>query len=249
MFQTIHAHLLPRVSTYAAANSVYDKAVPLKVGDYRGLKDKRDAAKTVGRFGEAVCFKYHSTVLVRWLRHKIELRTWDSMSSAAFANRFLPEGIHAVSLGGKMYYAQDGKYYEPSHAPLVFNEVGGKWVVDESTVMRYRTHTLNRKRAAHVRKVMKPFMDWLATTRRLGVEYLALDADDYQPMHAAKTLIAQGHIPEEHYQKLASYSFFHADKVFNELYILGGAVEEGQQPIGEAKKISKYSYSPAWSYV
>lgn len=245
----IHAHLLPSCNSYAGAEAVFDKAHQhARFGEWRGLKDRRDTAKTIAKnvADGVIRFRYHHTDLVTWAPDELRVFTWDSRSSVDFADRFLPDGIRAVSKRGTMYLVQAGLYYTAGAGPIVFNKRGRGWVVDPSTVARHQNSVLDRMKAAHVRKTLKPYMDWNASIdRMIGASAFTRILPE-QIARMLKAAFATGVIPVEQYQPLRESLATSAEKFLKECYVLAGAVTKVEAPLGSLPKPDPYEYIRGW---
>lgn len=247
----IHRNLLPSCNSYEGAVRVFEDAHQVaSFGGWRGLKDRRDSSKLVLKMGDgSVKFRFHHTDLVTWMADKIGISTYDSQNSVVFTNQFLPPGMYARSIRGEMYICHKGMTYMPQHGSLVFNRVGNQWVVDESKVMRWSTETLDRKAAARVRKVMKPFIDYRDCVDKIcGPYYGEFMYGKYDLYESLKVSIARGFIPEDHFPLLLKCEVRRDDFLQN-CYVLGGAVKRDQLPLGEVRKSTPYKNLSAWGYV
>lgn len=250
----IHGHLLPYCSDYEGAVKVYENAHQHPRFDgWRGLKDKRDTSKTVCMTGTgAVVFRYHHTDMIIWEPNRVEINLYDSRSSSVFLDRFLPDGLTTRMIKGEMYIMDrnTGGCYMPRKGPLVFT-YDGKWSVDVSNVYRFDTQTLDRKRAAEIRKIVSPFLDWWDSMERLGAPIKAERVGYGDVLLSLKTSISKGAIPEEHYRQLAAnLSDYEArEALLRNVYVLGGAVTKQITPLGAPRHENKYEELRAWNYV
>lgn len=252
MHQTIHGNLLPSCNSYESAVKVWENAHQAKKFEngWRGLKDRRDSSKIVRMIDDAVYFRFHHTDLVEWKPKKLLVRTWDSLSSAVFSNRFLPNNMYAASRGGEMYIEHKGMSYQAGSGPLVFTRHDDEWVVDESTVLRWTKEVLDKSKAARVRKILKPFLDWKATLDRLQNGQFA-DPSQIQAiaMGLLKEAFAEGEIPVNEYPHLRDNVFVHGKDFMHQCYILGGAVTKADALLGEVRVRTPYAGLSAWTWV
>lgn len=249
----IHAHLLPACDTYEGAIHIFEKAhqhARFEPG-WRGLKDKRDTSKTVFKTADGtVRFRYHHTDLVSWAPDELRVATWSSRSSVDFTDRFLPAGVFARSKGGAMYIVQDGHYYAAGAGPIVFNKLGGEWVVDPKTVARHGEFVIDRKKAARVRKVLKPFMDWTASIDRLTNPGFRQARVMYHEVgRLLQDAFREGTLHEQHYPALRDSLVTHSATFLAECYVLAGAVTTSVAPLGQLPKKSPYQHAQSWRFI
>lgn len=251
MRQTIHGNLLPHCNSYEGAVRVFNEAHQHKrFNEWRGLKDKRDTSKLVRMEGDNVIFRFHHTNLVTWRKYQVRVVTWDSMSSAVFSNQFLPPGMYARSGRKGMFIQQDNKHYQAGSGPLIFNLVGGKWVVSPETVLRWNKEILDKSKAARIRKILKPFMDWKATLDRLQKAPPGMrNTIRAEAMCALQVCFVEGAISEPLYPHLRSNLFAYDKDFVQQCYVLGGAVTRTTAPLGEPRIRTPYEGLSAWSFI
>jgi hypothetical protein len=173
------------------------------------------------------------------------------MSSAVFLNQFLPGGMYAKSGRKEMYVEHDGLSYQPGAGPLVFHAEGDKWIIDPETVLRWKKEVLDKSRAAHIRKILKLFMDWKATLDRLKHGRI----EDTSTAHAVAMGLLQGYfdegaIPQDAYPRLRNNSFVYSKDFMQQCYVLGGAVGKVEAPLGELQgRTRPYAGLSAWSFI
>lgn len=245
----IHAHLLPACNTYEGAVQIFEKAHQHARFEpwWRGLKDKRDTSKTIAKNVDGVIrFRYHHTDLVTWAPDELRVFTWDSRSSVDFADRFLPDGIRAVSKRGVMHLVQDGMYYTAGAGPIVFNKRDRGWVVDPRTVARHQNSVLDRTKAAHVRKTLKPYMDWNASIDRMIGASAFTRVLPQQIAWMLRAAFATGVIPVDQYQPLRESLATSSERFLKECYVLAGAVTKVEAPLGSLPKPDPYVSILGW---
>ena len=163
----ISGHRLPSCDSYEGAKSVWAKATPFHDSeDQRGLVNKYERDKAVFMQGDDVCFRYHQTVLVRWINaHTLSIRHHDSVSSRTFINRFLPRGLAALSLGGTttVNCVEPANYYTMWR----FQPDKNVWEVDENTALIREDVVVDRKIAAQARKKLAPYREWRQVVENL----------------------------------------------------------------------------------
>lgn len=239
---TIHGKLLPSCGTYAEAVSVYENAHQGKrmLDGWRGLKDKRDTSKLVCMTSEGkVLFRYHHTVLVERSVNEVSICTYDSPSSVVFANSFLPDGVYTRSYRGEMVICVGGGMYRPrsGYLRLVYD---GQWKVDEQTARRDMTEILDRKKAAKIRKVVAPLLEWAAALRRMGAlsGYTTRLAEGMRLLRAG---LNAGEIPLDAYRPIASALILDKEDLLPRAYVLGGAVSRELLPLGVLMAPTRYA--------
>jgi hypothetical protein len=245
----IDGRLLPCCDNYAGAVKIWENAhVHARFGDWRGLKDKRDTSKLVRKDGDKVTFRLHLTDLVIWEPNRVYVRCYDSQSSRTFLDRFLPSGVDACRRSGETYIRWGGGYYQPSLSTLIFN-YDGRWVLDESTAYRFKTHKVDLSKAARIRATLKPFLDWKKSVDRLKGEASASGDGSHASVlrHSMKSWLEAGRIPEDHYALLGAAGV--GDSYVRNCYILGGAVTKCEAPLGSLRPKDEWSQLAAWYFL
>lgn len=238
---------IPRIRSYEEALQYYEHITPI-----RGTSDT--APRPIARRGDRskevrldinrnIRFRLHRTdVVVYSPDGAVAVETYDSMSTVMFAYSLLPCGIRAISHKGDMYVGDaDGCYRSSTRDPLVFTkDEHDVWRVDPRNVVRYNGYALDRKRAAAVRKTIRPFRDWQDSVYRVGG---FLDTSRRTNYKLLKECIDNGHIPEEEYPQIGILPFM------SDLYVLGKAVTRAPLPIGSLPKETAYIDSWAWNWI
>ena len=248
MAWNIHALNLPSVRSYTEAKQVYAKAKPNNAGnDWRSLGQKRDTSKIVKQDTNGdVRFRYHHTDVVTYKADgTLEVYTFDSSNTVAFAGRFLPNSIQARSHDGRMWVGDLNGMYLPAVNKNLHFILGPHniWTVDPTTVCEITQLTLDHKKAAKIRKIIAPYLDWLEAAKRVGMK-ITWDRWNMNVPVFLKEHLANGLIPEELYPKLACMQLR-----MHDMYVLGGAVSKEPAPFGSLTKRSPYTYSQAWGSV
>lgn len=241
----IHGHLLPHCDNYADAVHVWENAhVHPRFESWRGLKDKRDTSKIVRKDGDKIIFRYNRIDLITWEPNCVWVQTHDSVSSGVFLNRFLPSGMTAKLRGGSMYIGYGDGNYQPKACPLKFT-YDGRWVLDEDTAIRFKTHKFDQSKGNRIRATLKPFLDWKASVDRIRGYAGTTDGSDVHAIRQAlKGWLEAGHIPEDQYALLGAPGVG-KDYVKN-CYVLGGAVTKCEAPLGSLRPKDEWSHLPAW---
>lgn len=247
---TIHARLLPQARSYNEAWAVYESAhkYPRSSSNARGLKDARDTTKTVFiERGEEVCFQLHNTVVVRWSPENVRVGFYDSSSTVVFANQFLPNGMRAITHKREMYIACSGMYYVPKRGEMDFRFIDGLWTPDPTQVHRTDTTAMDHKRAARIRQILKPFMDWKMSIDRLkgGAPTAFLKAEGYALL---RTALHIEELDQIYWPSLVSYGAAADPDFMKQCYVLGGAVTKVQAPFGSLPKPTPYENLIAWGW-
>lgn len=172
---SISTRHLPSIRTYQAAEAFFLRTKPWRGGDpeIRPLGRRGDSSKTIRKYHEAYCLYLHRTALVTYWPDHVVLKVYDSQSSIIFAGQFAPNGVRAISHFGDMWYAictEDGTHYYDNEV-MLHPVRAGVWRVEGER----RTATqkvLDLKRAAEVRKRLKPFLQWQAATMKVAPQAL-----------------------------------------------------------------------------
>lgn len=254
MFRTIHGNLLPSCSDYEGAVRVWKNAhVHDRFVGWRGLANKRDTSKIVRMYPDgAVAFRYHATDVVIWRPNSLVVNCYDTPSTVVFASRFLPSGVHASTHRGEMWVSDESGIYQPHDKGLSF-QYDGKWKVDTSTVACFERYVLDQKKAAAIRKIMKPFNEWresmdrlLGRSRLYGTNLNCHTL--FMEIHRGLTL---GEIPEDMYKFISeNMAVRYGDTFMHNCYVLGGAVTKEPVELGVLPPLKgKYQDLYAWNIV
>lgn len=165
---------LHSIRSYQDAVEHWERTPPWKneTTDKRALAGWRKHHMHLRKIGDAYeCVLYHTPIATYYPDGSIQVDTCDTQSTIAFGRCMTPMGIDAISHMGCMYWriqeADTQRYYRgrslliPADTPDVWinNSAGSKkpeleWVLD-------------RKKAAEVRKLFKPYAEWHKLTARL----------------------------------------------------------------------------------
>lgn len=127
MFQTLRDDYLLKAHSYETAVRCWEKARKIRDREERSLHKHRRTSSMVYRIGEAVCFRYHSTDIVRWEPERVVVTFWGSNSTVVFANCYLPSGLIA-----RMQYCEmwvNGM--QPKRGTISFVQRDDKWVPED----------------------------------------------------------------------------------------------------------------------
>lgn len=246
---TIDPRKLPSCGSYQEALKLYENA-PVVAGSigWRGLKGKYDKSKIVLIESGTVFFRYHNTDVVEWRsKSEVRVRCWDSPSTVMFANQFLPDGVNACSVRGEMYVRNDEGYFCPTKGALIFRLRKGEWQVVPENVHRPQEDVTDLKKAAAIRKIVKPFFEWEQTMERLNALQHVVTGTIADRFRLIQAGIRAGEIKVESYREITQCLRTDSDPM-RDAYILGGAIKKEPAPFGALpKKSTKHSY--AWSHV
>ena len=169
----LHGRRLPACSNYEGAKHLWEKAAVIKGTEVRGLVNKYEPEKAVFMEGEDVCFRYHQTVLVRWVNAgTVIIHHHGSRSSRVFIGRFLPPRVNVYSVEGRTVVNS----VEPkSHCTTWrYQPDKARWEVDLGTATSRVDVIVDRKIAALARKKLAPYQDWRKTVEVLKGRPLTL---------------------------------------------------------------------------
>lgn len=199
----LRSNSLPTASSYAEARRIFENAPEMKlsIGGWRPLKRKNDSSKLV-RLDQsgAVVFRYYRADLVTWVSPtEVVVYFHDSNSSRVFIDAFLPYGLHVGSHRGETHV----NGYMPKNSTIQFKLIDNKWVPCVTDLMVLQRITLDRKKAAHARKVIRPFQEWASGLTALTGGITARGTPHItEAVNALRPFMEQGAIPQEHYMSL-----------------------------------------------
>lgn len=254
MFQTIHGNLLPSCSDYESAVRVWENAFAHdRFEGYRGLKDIRDISKRVRMYPNGtVAFKYRATDVVIWRPNSLTVNCYDTPSTVVFANQFLPSGVYASTCRGQMWVNDKSGIYQPHDGGLLLYR-DGEWKVNTSTAARFDRYILDRKKAAAIRRIMKPFNEWRESMDRLlgrGPAY-GTNLNKHTLFMEIYRGLELGEIPKDMYRFLSECMVVRSgDRFMRNCYVLGGAVTKEPVELGSLPPIDKkYTDLYTWNIV
>lgn len=254
----INGRNLPRAGSYQEATRCYHGAHQhARLGDWRGLKDKRDTSKRVRLSSTgAVLFRLHETVVVAWHPDQVRVICYDSKSTVTFANQFLPHGLCAEIFRGEMCVRKTstGERYidRGAHQPLLFDLVDGDWVVQPESVLRHQHVVVDHKLAYKVRKALKPFCTWLQVMQRIGALQTERTIPRPELIAQLRPCLLAGEIPASLFGQMGAYEWgvTDFDQLRRQCQVVAGAVTRAELPLGQLpKKKCPYADLPAWRYV
>lgn len=132
MFQTLRDDYLLKAHSYETAVRCWEKARKIRDREERLLRTKGRSAAMVYRSGEAVCFRYHSTDVVRWEPERVIVSFWDSSSTVVFANCYLPSGLTAWVQHNEMWV----NGMRPANSAISFVQRDDKWVPEDMSQVK-----------------------------------------------------------------------------------------------------------------
>lgn len=242
---------IPRVRSYSDALKVFDNAYRHnRFKEWRGLSSTRDTTKTVKKDGPMVVFRYHTTDVVRWLPDRVSVTCVDTRSTVTFAHCLTPMGVNPATHHKAMYVGNDQGCFYPRGSSVEFVLENARWVVNPNTVESWDVEHLNKQRAARIRQILKPFLDWKESVERLqGSRIATTGTTKAIVIESLKHFIAKGKIPEDTYMHLATHGAGNDAEFMAQCYVLGGAVSKIPATFGSLKKKSKYRSLNAWAFL
>lgn len=240
---------LPSCRTYQEAVRVWENAhvAPKFSEGWRGLKNKRDDTKLVANDRGTIRFRLHDTDVVTWKPSECHVGFWDSQSTILFAEQFLPDGMTAIAIRGDMYIKTKAGVFMPIRGRLPFRQDDADWVPDPLNVHIHTHEVLDLKKAAAIRKIMKPYLDWDQAMVRLGVHSKMVIGTIFDRYRVIKESLVVGKVDPKTYRYLSGCAKSEAPDL-HDCYILGRALTRVAAPLGARPKHPKYR-SPAWAYV
>lgn len=132
MFQTLRDDHLLKAHSYEAAVRCWEKARKIRDREERSLRTKGRSSAVVHRFADSIYFRYHSTDVVRWEPERVVVSFWDSSSTVAFANCYLPSGLTAWIQNREMWV----NGMQPTHSTISFVQRDDKWVPEDMSQVK-----------------------------------------------------------------------------------------------------------------
>ena len=170
---SIRTYDLANISSFESAEQHWNSAKAWKNENamWRPLAGQRKRHMRIEqRLDEAYdCVLYWTALVTYWKNGDAKLETHDSQSSLLFAQNMAPFGCTPLRHRGEMFWeirTPEGRVY---HKGTIYLErVEGGWnVVNAATKKPEMEWVLDRKKAAQVRKTLKPYIDWHELTSRL----------------------------------------------------------------------------------
>ena len=251
-------HKLPYCASYSDAIRFYEKSERYQRKDgWRGVISKRDDSKVMQLLDGVLACRYHSTDVVRLSPGKVHVNFYDSPSTVTFANAFLPAGLTARMFKGEMFVSNhDGYFTSSTNHGMDFDLENDVWVPREGQAMTFEACVLDRKKAAAVRKTLRPFLHWIDVTRRLKGEPPRKQLDGWKARHGGDDCyrkfmhcLTEGHIPYEAYPELAGSFLIDTKQFLPSMYCLGGAVSKVELPEGALRKRTGYDSLAALNFI
>lgn len=233
----IHGHLLPRVSTYEQAVALYEKTPEPKAAlpyNARLLRpNTQDTSKLIARHVNAVEFIFHQTSLVQWFSpDEIRVFCHDSVSSRIFIDRFLPPGMVAVSHRGDTTI----NGYKPKNKSITFRRKNDVWYPDPDDLANETTYKVDLKRAAAIRKLLKPVLEWGQALETLSGQKITFSMGTFDAQTELAQLLSLPEIPTKNYrfvmQYLNQFTWNKDWKPMDVALAVGGAVKKVELPPG-----------------
>jgi len=233
------------VSSYGGAVALFEKSKPFDEGDpnTRMLCTKRETGKAISRPEglDEICFSYYNTELVRWVSPKqVLVGYYDSVSSRAFIDRFLPPGLYTLSVFGETYVG--GVRAKGGQVLFQYDPATNKWVPDAEMVRKEYDFRVNRKRAAEIKRLFKPFLEWKEATEKLRGEKMGGRVEQVVgTAFLLNSILETNALPQERFMALANElpTGLNLLRVANNL---GGAIEKVELPIGQIPRHPSTAY-------
>lgn len=227
----IHITSLPRVRSYADALHVVENAKDQDSG-WKALNPKRksDTSKRVRKDGERVIFRFHRTDVVTWHSpNHIEIAYFDSLSTACFIDELTP--LSARMHRGELYV----EGVAPRSKTVHFYHEHGRWTPDEGDVMLHFEFRVDRKRAAEIRKIINPVIEFRQAYKRM---YPNLEPASFGE-HVVLALLDNPPKDDVELAKLLP-SLPTDDQIIATAFTHKGAVKKIPLPLGTLPKPSKW---------
>lgn len=194
-----------RVTSFATAKAALERASRTPTGKRRtekrwgfhlGMSRNHGVTWVREADDETICFRLYDTDVVIWhADNSVEIDNFGSVTTSAFAERFLPAGMHLAypverrgSVGGhrRIYYrVEDGSRWGRRMVCFGgmprFREVDGDWRPDADTIDAIKFPELDRKLAREISREVpwKDFENWLSMApHHMRIEHDCWDLDD-----------------------------------------------------------------------
>ena len=222
MSWSISTRDLQRLHSFEAAKAYFEGREKPRGGYWshhpheRPLDQNRMQHKRIVRRddGSYACILYRTALVTYHPDGGVTVRTHDSNSSSAFFWCVAPHGLSYHRQSGRVYVEaatpEGPKYFLEAAQPLRFKPAGAahpdQWLPDFVPEPRTR-EVFNRRRAAHVRRELKPFMQWAHATQRLvgHAGSYGLRGSEQHAAIARKLLDTQEPVPVERWPELLEW--------------------------------------------
>ena len=173
---SISTRELTGVHSLKRAASVWSEATPWKTKDpyWRPLGGRQALHKRIVKLRDDQgydCVLYDVALVSYRTDGSVVMKAHDSTSSQLFAHYMAPQGCTPVSHHGKMYWQvmtpAGHQYYRPANNLYLAPTAPGVWEAVGNIPEMPTEIVHDRKLGATARKLIKPYVDWLAITERL----------------------------------------------------------------------------------
>ncbi len=195
MAWAISTRSIKSINSFDAAKKHWEAQEPWRNEHthWRPLAGRRETHKRLEQIANEVGYAcvLHQTALVTYYADgRVALKTYDSQSSISFAWCVTPRGCSPISHKGRMFWkvrTDDGdRYYAQGKDVLILKPTpNGNWsLVTQPAV--HQEWRMDRKKAAVVQKLLRPYAQWYRTTARLGA--IQTIKHRFSVVHAEKVL-------------------------------------------------------------
>lgn len=228
---TISTHNMPWIKSHAEAEEYFKSRSPWpQHSNWRPLDNKRTVHKRLV-LNEVTqtyqCVLYEHALVTYHPNGKVALECYNSVSSCAFAHRVSPEGMSVISHRNYMYWKVGDQYFRTDRR-MTFQKEDNGWVYLDGAATDTKL-VVDRKKAADVRKILKPLLDWLTVHERITGQKV-YDRTNYSYTDAAMN---------EYLNNPSSDLFIDVithvggrDKIIESAYKLRDAIKTEQVPLG-----------------
>lgn len=173
----ISTHGIKSVNSFEAARKHWESQAPWRNEHthWRPLAGRRETHKRLEQIANEAgyaCVLYQTALVTYYADGSVALKTHDSESSISFAWCVTPRGCSPISHKKRMFWKvktdEGDRYYAEGKSPLILKPTpSGNWnlVTQPAAHQEWR---LDRKKAAAVQKLLRPYVQWYRTTERLG---------------------------------------------------------------------------------
>jgi hypothetical protein len=126
----------------------------------RPLKDNRSTHFALRKVGDTYECRLYRTAVVTWVNDNecILNSSHDSVSTRAFADRYLPAGDARTYNGQNVYYL-NGAYYKADKPIRIYRGEGHGWTV-EAGLEKATRKVLDPDKSYEINRRLKPFAQW-----------------------------------------------------------------------------------------
>lgn len=236
---------LRTIGSYAAALSRWESVTPIRGSNLRPLGNRRKQHQEIIKRADnsIACKLYRTDVVTFHPDESVEVRTYNSRSTATFADALLPSGLRAFMHLGRMAVRMacdtGTEAFFESAQTLIFRKTShSNWEL--TTVPAEQEHVvLDKVKTREIRKALKPYADYAGALLRLGVKPEARKGVDHQEMNHHLKHCLDAPWPMEVMVKMF-HSVGHVSNALDRTYMIHDAFIRNRLPYGVLEQKCKW---------